>query len=385
MERLTGNELTALVQRVFMVRPEDTGLAIIVDLPDQTVADHERWRVRRDLAAGWFEELAPLSEAVLGIPTHLYVYRNVRHNNADLPATAWRHAGGALPSDADALLPADALPFDEIFSTHSLVIAPTQFSATAPLKLAARRLDFRAATMPGFTPAMIPALRLDYTQISARCAFLKEILDRAEGADIHFSVDGRDDHHLHLDLRFRPAHASGGLFPDNGVAGNLPSGETYIVPYEGEQPGIPSGTQGTLPVQFAQEVVVYQVRENVAGTVLGDGPIAERERGLLRAEPAYGNLAELGLGVLADFGLAPSGEILLDEKLGLHIAFGRSDHFGGQVGAAQFSCAEAVVHIDRVYLPATQPRIRVVSLVVHFPDGASQTLMAQDQFSVQFP
>jgi phosphoribosylaminoimidazole-succinocarboxamide synthase len=33
------------------------------------------------------------------------------------------------------------------------------------------------------------------------------------------------------------------------------------------------------------------------------------------------------------------------EKLGLHIAFGRSDHFGGQVGAAKFSKPEEVVHV----------------------------------------
>ena len=57
------------------------------------------------------------------------------------------------------------------------------------------------------------------------------------------------------------------------------------------------------------------------------------------------------------FGVEPCGEILLDEKLGLHIAFGRSDHFGGQVGAAQFSQPEAVVHIDRIYLPGLQPRV----------------------------
>ena len=77
------------------------------------------------------------------------------------------------------------------------------------------------------------------------------------------------------------------------------------------------------------------------------------------AEPAYANLSELGLGVLGDFGLKPSGSILLDEKLGLHIAFGRSDHFGGTVGPGDFTSPEAVIHLDRVYIAETQPRVKV--------------------------
>jgi hypothetical protein len=96
--------------------------------------------------------------------------------------------------------------------------------------------------------------------------------------------------------------------------------------------------------------------------------VSEAERGRLLAEPAYGNLAELGLGVLDAFGVEPTGEVLLDEKLGLHIAFGRSDHFGGQVGAAQFSSPEAVVHIDRVYVPRMQPKIPRVHCTLILPD-----------------
>lgn len=385
MERLTSNELTALVQRVFAVRADDTALAILVDLPDTHTPDHEGWRVRRELANGWYDELVGASEARLGLPTHLYLYRNVRHNNADLPSHAWRHHRGPMPATADALDDAEAVGFGTIFADHSLIIAPTQFSATAPLKLAAREVGFRAATMPGFSPVMIPALRLDYAEINGRVVFLKALLDEATGSDVHFRVDGAEDLHLHLDLRHRPAHASGGLFPDAGVAGNLPSGETYIVPYEGEVEGVASLSAGTMPVQFGDELVYYDIAQNRAHEIRGDGPAAARERAFLAAEPAYGNLAELGLGVLADYGLEPTGEILLDEKLALHIAFGRSDHFGGQIGAGHFSKPEAVVHIDRVYLPATQPRISIVSATITFPDGRKQTLISDDAYVVEFP
>jgi leucyl aminopeptidase (aminopeptidase T) len=260
--------------------------------------------------------------------------------------------------DADALDPPSAVDFGEVFREHSIVIAPTHFSTTAPLKLAAPRWGFRAATMPGFSRDMIPALKLDYEEIHRRVVCLKALLDEATGADFLFCAEGRELT-LHLDLRFRAAHASGGLVREPGQAGNLPSGETYIVPYEGERSGDPSLSRGTLPVELDGEVVFYTIRENKAVGVEVGGTVAGREAELLGREPAYGNLAELGLGVLADFGVKPIGRILLDEKLGLHIAFGRSDHFGGQVGAAHFSRPEAVVHIDRVYLPETQPRVHV--------------------------
>jgi len=39
----------------------------------------------------------------------------------------------------DALDPAGARPFDEVFRGFSILLAPTRFSATAPLKLAAPR------------------------------------------------------------------------------------------------------------------------------------------------------------------------------------------------------------------------------------------------------
>jgi leucyl aminopeptidase (aminopeptidase T) len=230
---------------------------------------------------------------------------------------------------------------------------------------------------------MISALRLDYTEVNRRVELLKDLLDRAEGADFRFGTPaGPCD--LHLDLRHRSGHASGGLLPKPGVAGNLPSGEAYIVPYEGELPGDPSRTQGIMPVQFGVEIVRYRIEQNVAVAVHSEGPRSMEEAAHLAAEPAYGNLAELGLGVLAAFGVKPIGEILLDEKLGLHLAFGRSDHFGGQVGPAQFSGPEAVIHIDRVYVPETQPDVQVLSVDLALADGSTVALMRDGQYAVAF-
>ncbi len=377
---MSAKELGALVQRVFQPTDRDSRIAVLADLPATEADDRPAWRRRRELAHEWARCLDNLREGSVP-PADLYFYSAVGQNNADLPLTAWPHHQGPLPAAADALDRVTAEPFEWLYSGHSIVIAPTEYSATAPLKIAAAKYGFRAATMPRFSAAMIPALKLDYVEVDRRVRRLKALLDRASAAYFRFETDS-DSAMLEIDLRHRTAHASSGLLQQPGTAGNLPSGEAYVVPYEGERPGDASRSTGVLPVQLGDEVVSYRIEGNRAVTVLSEGPRSREQQAYLAREPAYGNLAELGLGVLADFGIKPIGEILLDEKLGLHIAFGRSDHFGGQVGPAQFSSSSAAVHIDRVYLTETQPLIQVRSIVLEMPGSETLPLMRDQQYAV---
>ncbi|MFZ4512914.1 MAG: hypothetical protein ACOYNX_04705, partial [Geothrix sp.] len=218
-ERLTGSELVALVRRVFVPRPEEKALAFLVDLPDAQVPDDADWAARRAMAQDWAAELSAHAQD-LGLATHLAIYPNIHTNNGDLPERVWLHAGGPLPT-SDALDPAASVSFAEFYAEHPILIALTKFSATAPLKLAAKKHPIRAATMPGFRADMIPALRIDYTEVNRRVTLLKNLLDQAEGADFRFGTP-TGECALHLDLRHRTGHASGGLLPDPGVAGNLP-------------------------------------------------------------------------------------------------------------------------------------------------------------------
>ncbi len=380
IESLSDPELSALVQRVFQPTARDSAIAVLTDLPAAAAADRQTWKERRELAWDWTRRLSKMRDA-LGLPADLYLYPAVAQNNADLPAGAWPQLREPLPATAAELDPATAKSLESIYASHSILIAPTEQSATAPLKIAAAQHGFRAATMPGFTAAMIPALRLDYVEIDRRVRRLKSLLDRATAAYFTFETDSGPTK-LEIDLRHRTAHASSGLLECPGTAGNLPSGEAYIVPYEGERPGDPSRSAGVLPVQLGDEVVRYRIEGNRAVTVLSEGERSREQRAYLAREPAYGNLAELGLGVLADFGIEPIGETLLDEKLGPHVAFGRSDHFGGQVGPAQFSSSSAAVHIDRVYLRDTQPRIQIRSIVLGTSGSETIPLMRDQQYAI---
>jgi hypothetical protein len=381
MPKLTTKDLVNLVRAVFPGHPDDRSLGILVDVPRDPGRDNPDWKARRALA---FEWSAALKEARAEIPlegVRLYAYPDVGSNNADLPADAFLLETPPPDDSAELFHLGLRVTFTHVFAETQLFLAPTEYSTTAPLKVAAKRFGFRAATMPGFSAAMIPALAIDYTEVARRVEAVKTRLDAADSAEVRFVVDGRSEYRIVFDLRFRPGHASSGRFPDKSTAGNLPSGEAYIVPYEGEK-GEPSRTVGDLPVEIGGEVVVFRIAANKTVMVEGQGPAADAERIHLAEEPAYGNMAELGFGVLADFGLAPVGEILLDEKLGLHVAFGRSDHFGGAVGPKDFSSPEAVIHLDRIYIPASQPRITVRSVVFSFPDGRREEIIKNGGYIV---
>jgi leucyl aminopeptidase (aminopeptidase T) len=371
---LSQLELVQLVRKVFRPRPEDRKLALMVDLPDERVADNPDWVARRELITEWYGMLRE-ARGQLGLDeVHLVRYTNVGSNNADLPDQALIHSSTVLTEDEGRVT-----SFAEILEKHQMIIAATEFSATAPLKLMAPAHGFRAVTMPGFRADMIPALRLDWEEIDERCRTLKGALDRAESAVLRLAAEDVE-HELLLDLRHRQATASGGLVRDPGTAGNLPSGETYIVPYEGELPDDGSLSRGTLPVELEGQLMVYRIEGNRVVEVIGDGPRADAERREFKAEPAYANIAELGLGLLADYGVKPVGEILLDEKLGLHVAFGRSDHFGGSVGAKDFTAPNKVIHIDRVYIPEVQPQIRVLAVDLLTPGEESLALIRDGKF-----
>ena len=50
----------------------------------------------------------------------------------------------------------------------------------------------------------------------------------------------------------------------------------------------------------------------------------------------------------------------------------------------QFSDPDAVIHIDRVYVPETQPDVKVVSVDLKMADGSSVVLMRDGEYAVGF-
>jgi hypothetical protein len=368
IRNLTFPQLITTLSTVFAPGPAERGLTIFTDLPGGRHPDHTAWMDRRRIATEWYTTLVQNFDAVPFPNVNCCAYPNVGSNNGDLPRTVL-----LIDSDDGSHTPPSEgeISLIRILEESSVVLAVTELSATAPLKILARDMGFRGATLPGFTRGMIPALGLDYEKINARVLVLKDRMDRAQAATVVLASGGKE-YQLNIDLRSSVGHASGGIIRTPGTVANLPSGEAYTVPFEGDGERNPSLTAGLLPVQFGDEIVVFRVDRNRAVEVEGSGPEASLQRKKLRDEPAYGNIAELGIGVLNDFGVLPVGNTLLDEKLGLHVAFGRSDHFGGKTGPSSFYDPQNIVHIDWVFVPSCQPLIDVRSVTFDY-GSASET------------
>ena len=359
------SELEKLLIDVFDPQPGEKVL-VMTDLPHGGLSDYEGWTERREMASEWHSAFKGL-ESQLGITVHpLLTY----------PATGAHN--GPLPEQGE--IEGQKVRFGEILADTNIVLALTQYSATAPLIEYTQRFpNLRVASMPMVMRSMEEtALSADYSEVGRKAHILRDKLDQAEGAWVEFSTG----HQMYFDLRYRDAHADDGqLHADKEGARiiNLPSGEAYIVPYEGELDGEPSRTEGTLPVMLGEELVLGRVEENLIVEVIGDGPEAAEAREHLTMDEALRNVAELGLG--CNDQAVVTGNVLEDEKvMGMHWAFGLSDHLGGTVGVDDFSDPMHVEHRDWVY-PQGGP-IEISSLILEYEDGTSEEIIRDGEYAV---
>ena len=360
--------LEKLFMDVFNPQIGETVL-VMVDLPHKESLDNAAWTERREMAEEWHEAISHL-EPKYGLHVFpIYTY----------PATGAHN--GPLPVEGE--LGVKKLALEEALSDSNIVIAMTEYSATAPLiKYTEKYPRLRVASMPMVLPRMEQsALTADYAGISQKGEILADKLNKAVGAKVRFSTG----HELYIDLRFRTAEVDGGKIHsgEDGVRViNLPSGESYIAPYEGEQKGTPSLTTGTIPIICGENNALIYVEENLAVDVQGDLNCANEIRDFFDLDEARRNIAELGFG-LNDKAII-TGNVLEDEKvLGVHLAVGRSDHIGGVVGVEAFSSPDHVVHKDIVYPFGGQ--LEVENLVLVYENCTEEMIIEKGEYSIFEP
>jgi leucyl aminopeptidase (aminopeptidase T) len=209
------------------------------------------------------------------------------------------------------------------------VVCPTSKSLT---HTAARRnacaAGARVATMPGITiDTMVRGLGADYYAIAERTKQVTALLDTAKvarvttklGTDITMPIDGIK------------AISSTGLMHEPGSFGNLPSGESYMMPAEGKTQGvfIVDGSMAGIGDLAGKKPITITVRDGYAVEIAG-GPEAAELRSKLEplGEKAF-NVAELGVGT--NDAAKIIGNILEDEKVmgTVHIALGNNMSMGG--------------------------------------------------------
>ena len=239
-----------------------------------------------------------------------------------------------------------------LMTRYDVVICPTAKSLT---HTAARRIacaaGARVGTMPGITEeVMIRTLGADYIKIAERTDRLTEILDK--GKVVH--VTSKMGTNIELPIDGIKAISSTGLVKQKGQFGNLPSGESYLMPAEGRSNGVFVVDGSFAGVgKIVEKPITITVRDGFAVKIEG-GKEADKLRTMLEAlAPRSFNIAELGIGT-NDQAIV-TGMILEDEKVmgTAHIALGNNMSMGGTCNVG--------IHVDGVFF---EPTIHVDDLLL---------------------
>jgi aminopeptidase len=228
----------------------------------------------------------------------------------------------------------------EAMAAADVLLAPTvqSLSHTAARKRASEN-GARSATLPGVTEGMLArVMSADMEGLRRKGHAVADALDRASEAHITDS-NGTD---LRLDLSGREAIPDAGELTERGAFGNLPCGEGFISPKDGNGTLVIDGSMAG--VGLVDEPVQLVVEGGHLTSARGGQGMAFME--LLTKHGDDGtNIAELGVGTNEKAIL--TGEILEDEKIlgTCHIAFGASAGIGGTV--------QVPVHLDCVVMKPT--------------------------------
>lgn len=232
----------------------------------------------------------------------------------------------------------------KMMTSYDVVICPTTKSVThTDAKRNACAAGARVATMPGITEDMMArTLKADYNLIAERTFKLTEILDVGKVARITTKL-GTD---LSMPIAGIKAISSTGLVREKGKGGNLPSGESFLMPEEGKSNGVIYIDASVATIgKISADPIKVTIKDGFAVKFEG-GPEAQKLEQVLNAFGKDGmNVAELGIGTNHEATI--TGQILEDEKVmgTIHVAWGNNVSMGGTYNVG--------VHIDGVVLKPT--------------------------------
>jgi leucyl aminopeptidase (aminopeptidase T) len=239
-----------------------------------------------------------------------------------------------------------------LMKQYDVVVCPTTKSLThTNARRDACSGGTRIATMPGISEEiMARTLKADYELIADRTISVSEILNRGKIARITSAL-GTD---LILPIDGIKAISSTGLIKNRGQGGNLPSGESFLMPNEGKSEGV-IYIDGSLAGigKITGKPVVVTIKNGYAVKFDGGKQADELYNLLYPLGEKAMNIAELGIGTNHEALI--SGQILEDEKVmgTIHIAFGNNIGMGG-------SC-DVGIHIDGVI---TNPTVMIDNVLL---------------------
>ncbi|TKH03714.1 aminopeptidase [Peribacillus simplex] len=218
---------------------------------------------------------------------------------------------------------------------HDIVFCLTKHSLTHTVARKNANLHgIGVITMPGITEDMFlhGAINADYKRVEKETLAMTKKLSQVEELIIRTGKNL-----LAIPLHGRKGVPSTGVFKEKSASGNLPSGEAFIAPVEGEAEGQIEINGSIAGIGLLEKPIVLTLQKG--RLVEATGEAGKKLLSLL------GNgdgrlLCELGIGT--NHAARVTGNILEDEKAynTIHVAFGSNHTFGGII--------KTNVHIDCV-------------------------------------
>src|SRR5512133_266115 len=186
----------------------------------------------------------------------------------------------------------------------------------------------RFASLPHFDPDMFgTSMNVDWNALAERTARLVAAINRADWVN----VECPNGTAMHICKRGRQAEGDDGMLTAPGCFGNLPAGEAYLAPLEGESHGTMVVEWG--PTSKLDSPLTLTVADGRVIRIEGDDPLRARLEAQFSENDACRNLAELGSGT-NDKANRPDNVREAEKILGtIHLALGDNTGFGGVVAA----------------------------------------------------
>lgn len=217
----------------------------------------------------------------------------------------------------------------EMMKQFDVVICPTAKSLThTNARREAVKLGVRVATMPGISKqTMVRCLSADYNKIVNMTNVLTQIIKDASEIRVKSKL-GTD---ITMPMKGRKVIPSTGVLKNKGESGNLPSGEVYLAPWEGQSNGKVVIDGSMAGIGLLKKPITIEVVNGYAEKISGGSEAKKLVKMLDKAGRDARAVAEFGIGT--NYKAKIIGQILEDEKvLGtIHIAFGNNVSMGGNI------------------------------------------------------
>ncbi|RQW03228.1 MAG: aminopeptidase [Calditrichaeota bacterium] len=216
----------------------------------------------------------------------------------------------------------------EIMKQFDVVMCPTSKSLThTDARREACKAGTRVGTLPGITEdMMIRTMSADYHRIAELTYKVSEVLNKGSIARLTTEL-GTD---ITIPIGGIQAISSTGLITEPGTFGNLPSGESYLMPEEGKSEGIfiVDGSMAGIGI-IADKPIRIRVKNGMAVEINGGDEANKLNEMVEKIGERARNLAELGVGT--NYMATITGDILEDEKVAgtVHLALGNNVSMGG--------------------------------------------------------